>query len=54
MGVRLVCTEMVRTKGPSGGLSSSARVSIGGRKEHARQVDSVSESKGGNGSGAHT
>lgn len=54
LGVRLGCTEVVRAKGPSGVLTPSARVSVGGRKEHARQVDSVSEGKGRDGSGAHT
>lgn len=50
MGVRLLCTEVV---GPSGVLTPSARMSVGGVEGHAKQEDSVSEGKGGDGSGAH-
>lgn len=47
-------TEVVRTKGPSQVLTPLARVGVGGGEGHARQVDSVSEGRGGGGSGAHT
>lgn len=49
-----MCTEVVRTKGPSWVLTPPPRVGAGGGEGHARQVDSVSEGRGGGGSRAHT
>lgn len=42
----MVYTEVTRTKGSSGTLTSSATVGVGGEKGHARQVERVSKGKG--------
>lgn len=54
LGVRRMCTKVVRTKGSSRVLTSSAAVGVGGGEGYASQVESVGEGKGCVDSGAHT